>query len=46
MPAGTVHRVVRQYLLHYGYADTLQAFDAAAGLADLQDSRWGGQALP
>lgn len=30
---GTTHQVVRQYLLHYGYEDTLRAFDVAAGLA-------------
>jgi hypothetical protein len=25
------HRLIRNYLLHYGYADTLAAFDAASG---------------
>ena len=32
MPAGVTHQLVRQYLLHFGYADTLRAFDAAAGV--------------
>jgi len=32
--AGATHRVVRDYLAHYGYADTLAAFDAVAGLED------------
>lgn len=27
----TAHQIVRQYLLHYGYGDTLGAFDAEAG---------------
>lgn len=31
---GVVHQVVRKFLLHYGYAETLKAFDAAAGLGD------------
>lgn len=31
IPAGALHELVRGYLLHYGYADTLVAFDAAAG---------------
>lgn len=26
------HQLVRQYLLHFGYARTLQAFDSAAGV--------------
>ncbi|KAK9826873.1 hypothetical protein WJX81_006034 [Elliptochloris bilobata] len=30
--AGAMHRVVRDYLAHYGYADTLAAFDSVAGL--------------
>lgn len=30
--AGLTHRIVRDYLLHYGYADTLAAFDQAAGV--------------
>ncbi|KAG2484878.1 hypothetical protein HYH03_016362 [Edaphochlamys debaryana] len=30
--SGTSHQLVRQYLLHYGYEDTLRAFDEAAGL--------------
>ncbi len=29
---GATHRVVRDYLAHYGYADTLAAFDSVAGL--------------
>lgn len=35
----SVHSLVRQYLLHYGYADTLAAFDKAAGLSggDMDD---------
>lgn len=28
-----VHHIVRMYLLHYGYADTLDALDEAAGLS-------------
>ena len=32
MPAGVTHQLVRQYLLHFGYAGTLGAFDDAAGL--------------
>ena len=32
MPAGVTHQLVRQYLLHFGYADTLRAFDSAAGV--------------
>eukprot|EP00198_Chlamydomonas_reinhardtii_P005705 XP_001695041.1 predicted protein [Chlamydomonas reinhardtii] len=35
---GTSHALVRQYLLHYGYADTLAAFDAAAGITAAADS--------
>ncbi|PSC76243.1 Ran-binding 10 [Micractinium conductrix] len=31
--AGEVHQLVQDYLLHYGYADSLAAFDAAAGMA-------------
>ena len=34
--AGEVHQIVRNYLLHYGYADTLAAFDTAAGMAEGQ----------
>lgn len=33
LPAGVLHDVMRGYLLHYGYADTLAALDAAAGPA-------------
>lgn len=32
VPAGVTHQLVRQYLLHFGYADTLRAFDSAAGV--------------
>ncbi|KAK9862364.1 hypothetical protein WJX84_006280 [Apatococcus fuscideae] len=32
VPAGVSHQLVRDYLLYYGYADTLQAFEAASGL--------------
>ena len=32
--AGATHQVVQDYLKYYGYGDTLQAFDQAAGLAD------------
>lgn len=39
MSPGTSHALVRQYLLHYGYADTLAAFDAAAGITAAAD-RW------
>ncbi|GIL63043.1 hypothetical protein Vafri_17192 [Volvox africanus] len=31
---GITHEIVRQYLLHYGYEDTLRAFDEAAGLIE------------
>ncbi|KXZ54134.1 hypothetical protein GPECTOR_5g234 [Gonium pectorale] len=31
---GVSHQLVRQYLLHHGYQDTLAAFDEAAGLAE------------
>ncbi|EIE19632.1 SPRY-domain-containing protein [Coccomyxa subellipsoidea C-169] len=34
IPAGVTHRLVREYLLHYGYADTLRAFDTAAGTTE------------
>lgn len=34
IPAGVTHRLVREYLLHYGYADTLHAFDSAAGTTE------------
>ena len=30
--AGATHQIVRDYLVHYGYADTLAAFDSAAGV--------------
>lgn len=39
---GAVHRLVRQYLVHYAYADTLAAFDAAAGLGGSDDDADGG----
>ncbi len=32
LPAGATHQIVRDYLVHYGYADTLAAFDSAAGV--------------
>ena len=32
--AGATHQIVQDYLLYYGYGDTLQAFDQAAGLTD------------
>lgn len=32
VPAGVTHNLVRQFLLHFGYADTLRAFDSAAGV--------------
>ena len=32
MSAGEVHQLVRGYLLHYGYSDSLAAFDEAAGM--------------
>jgi hypothetical protein len=35
LSGGCVHEVVRAFLLHYGYADTLTAFDQAAGSAGL-----------
>lgn len=31
LPLSISHSVVRSYLLHYGYQETLQAFDAASG---------------
>lgn len=31
VPVDTSHHIVRQYLMHYGYADTLAAFDRVAG---------------
>ena len=41
--AGATHRVVRDYLAHYGYADTLAAFNGVAGLeaAELSPARCG-----
>ncbi|GLC55921.1 hypothetical protein PLESTB_001044600 [Pleodorina starrii] len=33
---GITHMLVRQYLLHYGYEETLRAFDEAAGLGGLE----------
>ncbi len=38
VPAGVTHQLVRQYLLHFGYAGTLAAFDAAAGLLPGSDA--------
>ncbi|KAK9806165.1 hypothetical protein WJX72_003712 [[Myrmecia] bisecta] len=32
MPPGATHQIVRNYLMYYGYSNTLAAFDAAAGL--------------
>ena len=29
-----VHRLVRQYFVHYGYGDTLRAYDGESGFAD------------
>ena len=34
--AGEVHQMVRGYLLHYGYAQSLAAFDVAAGMVGAQ----------
>ncbi|EFN56813.1 hypothetical protein CHLNCDRAFT_144348 [Chlorella variabilis] len=34
--AGEVHQMVRGYLLHYGYAKSLAAFDVAAGMVGAQ----------
>lgn len=39
IPAGVTHRLVRNYLLHYGYAKTLRAFDSAAGGSPDVDSQ-------
>ena len=39
IPAGVTHRLVRNYLLHYGYAKTLRAFDSAAGISPDADSQ-------
>ncbi|KAI8467332.1 MAG: SPRY-domain-containing protein [Monoraphidium minutum] len=36
VPPSAGHEVVHAYLLHYGYAATLSAFDAAAGLAGVE----------
>ena len=47
LASSTVHDVVRGYLLHYGFADTLAAFDSAAGLAGIeQPMRWALLAQP
>lgn len=50
IPAGVTHRLVREYLLQYGYADTLRAFDTAAGTTEdapqLGTSRCSLQPLP
>ncbi len=50
IPAGVTHRLVREYLLHYGYADTLSAFDSAAGTTEdapqLGSSRWTHCSIP
>ncbi|KAG2437400.1 hypothetical protein HXX76_006052 [Chlamydomonas incerta] len=35
---GTSHALVRQYLLYHGYADTLAAFDRAAGITAADSS--------
>jgi hypothetical protein len=43
--AGEVHQIVRNYLLHYGYADTLAAFNTAAGMAEVQASAGAGDAV-
>lgn len=48
LPAGATHQIVRDYLLFYGYGDTLAAFDGAAGLDpgnDLSQHRCGGEGL-
>ena len=29
-----VHRLVRQYFVHYGYGDTLRAYDGESGFDD------------
>ncbi len=31
---GATHQIVQDYLKYYGYGDTLEAFDQAAGLTD------------
>lgn len=43
IPAGVTHRLVRNYLLHHGYAGTLAAFDNASGAnagAEISTSRY------
>ena len=35
--SGTVHCIVRRYLLHYGYAATLNAFDEFCGIEPMND---------
>ena len=38
LPPAANHSIVRAFLLHYGYHDTLTAFDAACGAASGDDS--------
>lgn len=45
---GATHQIVQDYLRHYAYADTLHAFDQAAGLDQSSPStsgRWEHQIL-
>ena len=47
LPAGAEHRVVRDYLMCHGYADTLQAFDRASGTEEqAQASTSGSRFVP
>lgn len=35
LSTSVAHQVVREYLLRYGYADTLAAFDEASGMCGI-----------
>ena len=39
--SGETHQLVQNFLRYYGYGDTLQAFDTAAGLAEATASTSG-----
>lgn len=43
---GATHQLVQDYLKYYGYGETLQAYDRAAGLADPTASTSGRWVLP
>lgn len=46
LPPAASHSIVRAFLLHYGYNDTLTAFDAACGAANADGSVDSVQFLP